>query len=173
MEITKPDTTEYEGHFGLYINTVTANDLLPVLKNDSDAFGDFIFSIPPSKLDYRYVEGKWTIKEIITHLTDAERIFVYRALRFARNDQTELPGFEENDYVPQSNATNRSIESLVAEYKAVRQATITLFESFTPAMCQRTGIASGKQLSVRALGYIIAGHTLHHQHIIRERYLVK
>lgn len=172
MIITKPTVAEYEGHFGTYINKVLDNDLLQILNADMQAFTDFINSLPTSKHDYRYAEGKWTIKEIITHLTDAERIFAYRALRFARNDKTELPGFEENDYVPQSNAANRSIESLVAEYQAVRQATITLFESFTPDMCLLMGTASGMQISVRALGYIIAGHTLHHQQVIRQRYLV-
>ncbi|HLP49308.1 MAG TPA: DinB family protein [Chitinophagales bacterium] len=172
MKITKPAAAEYEGHFGTYINTVADDDLLRVLKADMNGFTDLVNSIPASKHNYRYAEGKWTIKEIVNHLTDAERIFAYRALRFARNDKTELPGFEENDYVPESNAANRSIESLVAEYRAVRQATIILYESFTPAMCLRMGKASGKQLSVRALGYVIAGHTLHHQQVIRERYLV-
>lgn len=171
MIIAPPLPGEYQGHFGTYINQVTSNDLLPALEQDATAFVVFINSLPAEKLSYRYAESKWTIKEIITHLTDAERIFAYRALRFARNDKTELPGFEENDYVPESNAVNRPVEDLLEEYQAVRQATITLFKSLAPDMLLRTGVASGKQLTVRALGYVILGHSLHHQQVIRQRYL--
>lgn len=171
MIITPPAPTEYEGHFGNYINLTQTSDLLAALQADNENFAAFIKHIPAGKLDYRYAEGKWTIREIITHLTDAERIFAYRALRFARNDKTALPGFEENDYVPESNATHRSIESLLAEYSIVRQATIALLQSLSPDMLLRQGTASNYHISVRALGYTILGHTLHHQQIIRDRYL--
>lgn len=171
MIITPPDPTEYEGHFGNYVARAHTTDLLAGLQADNENFAAFVTSIPADKLDYRYADGKWTIREIITHLTDAERIFAYRALRFARNDKTALPGFEENDYVPESNAAGRTVTSLLAEYQAVRSATITLLESLTPDMLLRKGTASGKNLSVRALGYVILGHTLHHQQVIRERYL--
>lgn len=171
MIITPPAPTEYEGHFGNYINLTQTSDLLASLQADNENFAAFIKQIPAGKLDYRYAEGKWTIREIITHLTDAERIFAYRALRFARNDKTALPGFEENDYVPESNATHRSIESLLAEYSIVRQATIALLQSLSPDMLLRQGTASNYHISVRALGYTILGHTLHHQQIIRDRYL--
>ncbi|HRG88965.1 MAG TPA: DinB family protein [Chitinophagales bacterium] len=171
MIITPPAPTEYEGHFGNYINLTQTSDLLAALQADNENFAAFIKQIPADKLDYRYAEGKWTIREIITHITDAERIFAYRALRFARNDKTALPGFEENDYVPESNATNRSIESLLAEYSIVRQSTIALLQNLSPDMLLRQGTASNYHISVRALGYTILGHTLHHQQVIRERYL--
>jgi uncharacterized damage-inducible protein DinB len=171
MIIAPPAPTEYEGHFGRYIALTNTQDLLPALEADNENFAAFIRSIPNDKLDYRYAAGKWTIREMITHITDTERIFAYRALRFARNDKTALPGFEENDYVPESNATNRTIESLLAEYSIVRQATIALLQSLTPEMLLRQGTASSYSISVRALGYTILGHTLHHQQVISERYL--
>ncbi len=171
MPIKKPEPTEYAPYYATYINKAVKNDLLVGLAENAETFSAFIKSIPAEKLDYRYAEGKWTVKEVIVHLLDAERIFAYRALRFARKDKTPLAGFEENDYVPESNAGNQSIESLLEEFSAVRQATITLFKSFTPEMCLRTGASNGKEISVRALGFIIVGHTVHHSQTIRERYL--
>jgi hypothetical protein len=171
MAITKPDVSEYFSYYGTYINKVSGNDLLAALAENAKAFSAFVKGIPEEKLDYRYADGKWTIKEIIVHLTDAERIFAYRALRFARNDKTALEGFEENDYVPESNAANQSRQALLEEFQAVRNASIALFKSFTPEMSLRTGAANGKEISVRALGYIMAGHTIHHMQTISERYL--
>lgn len=171
MTISKPEPTEFAPYYGTYINKVENKDLLPALVENLDSFSAFLKSIPPDQLEYRYAEGKWTVKEVIVHLLDAERIFAYRALRFARNDKTDLAGFEENDYVPQSNAANQTAQSLLAEFQAVRNASITLFKSFTPEMCLRSGKANGKEISVRSLGFIIVGHTIHHQQTIRERYL--
>jgi len=171
MTITKPESSEFAPYYGTYINKAEGNDLLASLVENAETFSAFIKTIPSEKFDYRYAEGKWSIKEIIVHLTDAERIFAYRALRFARKDKTPLSGFEENDYVPESNAANQSIESLLAEFDAVRKASITLFKSFNPEMCLRTGTANGKEISVRALGFIMVGHTVHHLQTIRERYL--
>ena len=102
---------------------------------------------------------------------DAERIFTYRALRFSRNDRTALSGFDENEYVPESNASTRSLQSLIDEYSALRQSTIELFRNITDEMSLRTGIANGKEISVRALGYVIPGHEIHHEGVIKERYL--
>lgn len=131
----------------------------------------FFRSIPPEKENYRYAEGKWTPKDILLHLIDAERIFAYRALRIARNDKTALPGFEENDYVIEANAEERSMESLLEEYFDVRKATISLFLSFSADALKRLGEASGFSVSVRAIGYIILGHEKHHANVIIERYL--
>ena len=128
-------------------------------------------SISFFKHEFRYAEGKWTIKDIILHLIDAERIFAYRALRIARNDNTALPGFEENDYVVAANANNREYESLLAEYETVRNATISLFETFSSEDLLRLGTASNNSVSVRAIGYIMLGHELHHKNVILERYL--
>jgi uncharacterized damage-inducible protein DinB len=131
----------------------------------------FLTTVPEEKLDYRYAEGKWTIKEIIMHLMDAERIFAYRTLRFSRNDQNILLGFDDEEYVTYSNASERSRQSLIDEYTAQRQSTIELYRNMTPEMCNRGGVASGNEMSVTALGYIICGHEIHHLQVIKERYL--
>ncbi|OKL39788.1 DNA damage-inducible protein DinB [Pontibacter flavimaris] len=123
------------------------------------------------QLLHRYAEGKWSIKEMMVHLIDAERIFSYRALRFARQDKTELHSFDENLYAQTSKADARDINSIIAEYTSLRTSTIELFKSFDEEALQQVGVASGKEVSVRALGYTILGHEVHHQKIIRERYL--
>ena len=128
-------------------------------------------SIPEDMGEYRYAEGKWSIKELLNHMMDAERIFAYRALRFSRNDKTPLSGFEENDYAPLANAHGRSVQQLCDEIERLRLSTIDLFSSFTPDMLKREGTANNSKLSVISLGYIIAGHETHHRKIISERYL--
>jgi uncharacterized damage-inducible protein DinB len=123
------------------------------------------------KFDYRYAEGKWTIKDILQHLIDTERILAYRALRFSRNDQTPLANFDENEYVIEANANRRSIQELLTELAVVRQATLSLFKTFSQEELLRTGIASNNTMSVRASGFVIIGHQNHHQRIFEERYL--
>ena len=131
----------------------------------------FVQNIPMDKFDYRYAEGKWTIKDILQHLIDAERIFAYRALRFARNDKTKLAGFNENSFVENVVANSRSIMDLLTELAVVRQATLSLFKSFSNEVLMRVGIASDNEISVRAIGFIIIGHQKHHQKVFLERYL--
>jgi uncharacterized damage-inducible protein DinB len=131
----------------------------------------FVQDIPLDKFDYRYAEGKWTIKDILQHIIDAERIFAYRALRFARNDKTDLPGFEENEYVDEANANNRTIIQLLTELSAVRHATLLLFKTFSDSQLLRMGTANNNAMSVRALGFVIIGHQNHHQRVFQERYL--
>ncbi len=121
--------------------------------------------------DFAYEPGKWTRKEVVGHLTDAERVFSYRALRFARGDQTPLASFEQHDWVPQSGATRRSLADLAREYADVRRATLDLLTHLPPEAPLRKGIASGKEINVRSLAWIIAGHERHHLKIIREKYL--
>lgn len=131
----------------------------------------FFKDIPDEKQQFSYAEGKWTPKDILLHLIDSERIFAYRALRIARNDQTELPGFEENDYAAVAGANLRTLESLLEEYQAVRTATIHLFKYWNEDQLSRVGKASNFLVSVKALAYIILGHEQHHITIIKERYL--
>lgn len=131
----------------------------------------FFQSVPNDKLDFQYAIGKWTIKDLLLHLIDAERIFAYRALRIARKDSTELSGFEEDDYVVEAKATSREMKSIIKEYVSVRKATLTLYQSFTKEQLLRIGRASNCSVSVRAIGYIIQGHEKHHVNIIKERYL--
>ncbi len=171
MSITRPSSSEYAPYYETYIQLVNEDDLLLALKRIAKIWNDLVSGIPEEKLNYCYAEGKWSIKEVLIHLTDSERVFAYRALRFARNDKTELSGFNENIWVPESNATERSLDSLIKEHNNVRGASISLFESFTDEISLRSGSANGKEISVRALGYIICGHELHHLRVIQERYL--
>jgi uncharacterized damage-inducible protein DinB len=170
-KITRPDADEYAPYYHTYISQIQSNNLIEALKNAKGSIVSFLQSIPLDKLDYRYQADKWSIKEIIIHLMDAERIFMYRALRFARNDSTSVSGFDENDYAAESNAADRSLQSLLDEYTAVRHSTIEFFKNIPANITLRSGIANGKQISVRALGFVIAGHELHHMAVIRERYL--
>lgn len=171
MIITRPTAQEYAPYYDNYITKVQHNNLHEVLNLHTDSFADFVRSIPEQKADFAYADNKWTLKEVLLHIIDAERIFAYRALRFARNDKTELPGFDENDYVPFSNAGVRSLSSILEEFTAVRNATIALFNSFDQAAFMRSGIASNNTISVRALGFVIIGHAEHHRQVLVERYL--
>jgi len=162
---------EYSQFNATYINALENVELLEELEISLHDFIRFVREIPMDKFDYRYAEGKWTIKDIIQHIIDAERIFAYRALRISRNDQTPLPGFEENDYVENTNANGRSIQELLTEFSAVRHSNLLLFKSFSEEQLIRMGISSNHPISVRALGFLIIGHQKHHQRVFQERYL--
>ena len=146
-------------------------DLFDALRQSSKITLDLVRSIPEAKGEHRYAEGKWSIKELLAHMIDVERIMAYRALRFARNDKTDLPGFEENDYAPEANAHARTIAQLANEMERLRATTIDMFESFTPEMLKREGTANKNHLTVLVLGYVIPGHETHHRKILVERYL--
>jgi uncharacterized damage-inducible protein DinB len=162
---------EYAGFFATYIKQLDNVVLIEELEICLHDFIRFVQNIPMEKFDFRYAEGKWTIKEIIQHIIDAERIFCYRALRFSRNDATPLPGFEENDYVANSFGNTRSLQDLLTEMAVVRQATLSLFKSFTKEQLLLIGVASNNKISVRAIGFIVIGHQKHHQKIFEKRYL--
>lgn len=154
-----------------YVKLVSHPDVLQALRISGYRTMELIHSIPEAKSDFRYAEGKWSVREVLCHMMDAERIFGYRALRFARNDRTELPGFDEKEYALQLNATGRSLTQIGDEMQHLRTSTVDLFESFTEEMLKRKGSANKSELSVLALGIIIAGHETHHCKILRERYL--
>lgn len=162
---------EYSVFNATYINAIENIELIEELEISLHDFIKFVQNIPMDKFDYRYAEGKWTIKDIIQHIIDAERIFCYRALRISRNDKTPLPGFEENSYVENTDANKRSIQDLLSEFSAVRQSNLLLFKSFTNEQLTRMGTASENPISVRAIGFIILGHQKHHQKVFQERYL--
>jgi uncharacterized damage-inducible protein DinB len=163
--------SDYGAFYQPYIDALGDVELMDIHQRQLQNFPKFIESIPDTKLNYAYDEGKWTVAEVLIHLIDAERVFQYRALRFSRGDLTPLRGFEQDDYVPHSNAGRRSKESITEEYKAVRKSTIALFSNFDRQTLQRKGVASNAKMSVAALGFIISGHQKHHRNIIRERYL--
>jgi hypothetical protein len=170
---TSPDFTTLPDFYKKYVSHVQNMDVVEALHTSGVETCNLIGSIAEENGEFRYDAGKWSIKELICHMMDAERIFAYRALRFSRNDHTPLPGFEENDYAPQANAHSRTLKQLVEEMKHLRVTSIDLFSSFTPEMLQRKGIASNGLISVINLGYIIAGHETHHRNVLIERYLKK
>jgi uncharacterized damage-inducible protein DinB len=170
--IDKPSEKEYAPYTIMYIGLLPDDGrVLWHMFENLALTADFIKSLSQEQLAYRYAEGKWTIKEILAHIIDDERIFAYRALRFARGDQTELPGFDQDEFASHSGANERSVDDLLAEFAAVRLATIALFNSFTDEALLRSGVASGNVMSVRAAAYHIAGHEMRHLNIIKERYL--
>jgi uncharacterized damage-inducible protein DinB len=154
-----------------YVKQIEESDILQALRISGHRCLELVHAIPESKADFRYADGKWSIRELLCHMIDAERIFAYRALRFARNDKTPLAGFEENDYAPQANAAGRSLPKIAAELAHLRSSTIDLFEGFTPEMLHRKGTSNNNEISVIALGFIIAGHETHHCNVLKERYL--
>jgi hypothetical protein len=171
MPITRAAPIEYAEHFETYTRLVNGDDLVKAMYAGCKGLNDFVLNIPSAKLDYRYAEGKWSIKEVIVHLIDCERVFAYRALSIARKDSTHLPGFDENVWALAMNASGRNIASILEEYNAVRMATIALFNSFNNGEDLHRGIVNKNESSVRAWGYIICGHEIHHMNVINERYL--
>lgn len=162
----------YNSYYKQYIDQVPASsNVLDALSSGLKATVDFFSSLSETELRLRYEAGKWTPKEVLLHIIDTERIFSYRALRFARMDKTPLQGFEQDDYIASSDANSRSIASLLDEYNSVRQASLTLYTSMENTAIITIGEASGSPLSPGAAGFITAGHELHHIKIIKERYL--
>ncbi|MGE5315841.1 MAG: DinB family protein [Acidobacteriota bacterium] len=170
--IDKPKEGEYGPHDEIYIGLVPDDgNLLAHLEENLRSAMEFFRSIPDEKLSSRYAEGKWTVKEVLGHIIDTERIYGYRILRFARNDSTELPGFDQDGFVNQSHADRREIGDMLDELAAVRASSVMLLKGLDADAMERGGIASGRRLTVRAAAYILAGHEQHHITIIKERYL--
>lgn len=166
----RPAKEEYAPFYETYVAKVTAANPQQALEQALDEALLFLREIPEEKENYRYKPGKWTVKELLQHVIDTERIMAYRALRFGRGDATELKGFDEDAYVAALEMESRSLGELVEEYLSQRKATISLFQSFPAQAMLRKGVASGHPVSVRALAFIIAGHQEHHFQIVRERY---
>ncbi|WP_025740220.1 DinB family protein [Aquimarina pacifica] len=162
---------EYNSYYATYIAKAQTSDIIEGLQESKKEFVDFVNTIPIEKGTYAYEKGKWTISEVLQHIIDTERIFGYRALRFARNDKTSLMGFEQDEFVPYSNSDVYDKEVLIEDFEAVRNSTVSLFKGFTDIMLLRIGEASGSPMSARAVGYIIPGHQKHHLEVIKERYL--
>jgi benzoyl-CoA reductase/2-hydroxyglutaryl-CoA dehydratase subunit BcrC/BadD/HgdB len=159
------------GAFQNYINKAADTNVVEAIKKNTKAFKKLLKNIPQKKRNYAYAEGKWTIKELLQHMIDAERVFAYRALTFARLDPTPLAGFDENNWAIAANKINRKWDDLVKEFKTVRAASEQLFESLGEPELLFTGTASNQPLNALAMGYVIAGHVKHHADLINERYL--
>ncbi len=168
--IQPPQTSEHLPYYSRYIALVQAQDLTTTLEKQIDASLPYLRSISGEKSLHRYAPGKWSIKEVVGHLIDAERIFAYRALRFARNDARPLTGFDQDPYVEAADFDAHPWQDLIAEFEHVRRSTILFFRGLTPEAAMRSGLANDASITVRALGYIIAGHELHHVGLLRERY---
>jgi uncharacterized damage-inducible protein DinB len=156
-----------------YINLVPGEDLLQAFELITEMSFRYLDKIPEDKGSHSYATGKWTIKQLLQHIIDAERVFSYRALWFARNDKSPLPGFDENTWADTATAEHRSLQALVNEFKAVRAASLALYQSFTEEELNRAGITNDHRVTVRAYGYILLGHNLHHLNILKERYLIQ
>jgi len=167
----RPDLSRVPDFFHGYISKVKEDDLMAGLKSSTKNLFDLLRSIPPGKHDYRYADGKWTIKEVLQHMLDGERVFTYRALRFARRDDTPLPGFDENLFAQTAKADKRNWNDMVEEFASLRKATEAMFASFDNEQMDQSGIASENSTYVLGIGYIVAGHVNHHCQIIKERYL--
>jgi hypothetical protein len=167
----KPLPSTYLAYFERYVNQVPENDLFAAFENQLPVIKSFLTAIPTPKHAYAYAEGKWTLKEMLLHIIDTERIFSYRALCIARGEQHSLLGFEEDDYAKESNANSRPWDSLVEEFLVVRQSTLLLFKSFSNTAMQKSGLANNNALTVISAGFIILGHFYHHKKVAEERYL--
>ncbi|MBP1598202.1 MAG: DinB family protein [Acidobacteria bacterium] len=167
----RPEIDSIPEFYRGYVRRVEEDDLLAALTESGRRTLELLASLPADKAGFRYEPGKWSIQEVLCHLMDSERIFSCRALRFARNDRTPLPGFEQDAYAPNANAGARSLANLAGELRRLRATTTDLFASFTPEMMIRRGEANRYEISVLGLGFVIAGHEQHHLQVLRERYV--
>jgi hypothetical protein len=167
----RPKKDEHLDYYSMYIDRVPDGDIVAKLESQLPRTLAFLRSIPESKHDHRYAPGKWSIKEIVGHLSDGERVFQYRAFRFSRADTTPVAGFEENDYVANAPFSRMSMQDLISEFEHLRHATVRMLSGLDADAMGRRGTANGHEISVRALAWIMAGHVDHHEEILRKRYL--
>jgi hypothetical protein len=169
--IAAPNSQEYAPYYGKYVSLVQSSDILAVIESELREFPNFLRLFSEEDANFRYEPGKWSIKEVLGHVIDAERIFAYRALRISRNDKTPIEGFEQDDYIRYGPFLHCRFADLIEEYGYVRNANLMLFRSLDEEAWGRRGTASGNEFTVRALAYIIAGHVLHHRNVIQQKYL--
>lgn len=171
MTQMRPQSNDYASNFAKYIFQVPDGDFLETLEAQRQKMTRLLEPLTDKQADFRYQPGKWSIREIVGHINDAERVFAYRVLRIARGDQTPLASFEQDDYVKTANSSAQKLSRLLEEFNSIRSASVTLIRSLDDAALLRRGTASGKEVSVLALVFIILGHAIHHQTILEERYL--
>lgn len=170
--IPKPQHGEYPSYAEMYMKWMPDDGLLlQHLQTNFEHTSRLVQSLTEEQLYLRYAPNKWTIKEVLVHIVDDERIYAYRAMCFGRNEKLALPGFDQDEYARYSDANDRDIDQIMTEYEAVRNATIALFDGFSDTALTRMGVADGNRATVRALGYHIAGHELHHVHLLKTKYL--
>lgn len=169
----RPKPDEHEPYYSLYIDRVPDGDIVETLRRQLPEALTFFGEIPESRGDHRYAEGKWSIRQVIGHLTDSERVFQYRAMRFSRRDLTPVPGFDENLYVDNGPFAHVPMADLISEFEHLRHASIRLFSALDEDAFARRGVANGHEISVRALAFVLAGHEEHHREVLRTRYLTE
>jgi len=166
----KPKPGDYNPYYDKYISLIEDDDIIKVLEDQIKSSETYLRTFSEGNGNYSYADGKWTVKEVLGHVIDTERIMAYRALAFARNEKQAIPGFEQDDYVAESNFNERYLDDLINEFKIVRESNIILFKSFDEEILNRRGTASESEITVLALIYVIAGHEKHHIKILKERY---
>ncbi|MEP2023109.1 MAG: DinB family protein [Reichenbachiella sp.] len=171
IQIAKPETSEYHNFYAGYVEQVGDRDVIQMISQQKEEFIAFISAIPEDRYNYAYAEDKWTIKQLLRHIIDAERMFGFRAMSIARGDQSKLPGFDDQMYVKMADDSKNTMKDLLAEFEFLRASHIQMISNFTNQANERVGNANGSDISVRAIIFIIAGHLAHHKQIITERYL--
>ena len=169
--MNRPEPSEYAPYYEGYVSLVPETDIIPVLENQIQELRSLIAAVPEERGSHAYAPGKWTIKELLSHLIDGERIFAYRALRISRGDETPIEGFDQDPYIEHSHANDRSFSSLVEEFDLTRRANMAMFRNMRDADWERSGTASDNAVSTRAVAWIMAGHVRHHVNIVKARYL--
>ena len=170
MTLGQPLESEYAPYYQGYVAHVSEDEILPVLRSQLDALDVLLGRVAPERETYRYAEGKWSIREIVGHLIDAERVFGYRAFCIARGEKQNMPGFEQNDYILTAPYDRIDLEDLLSEFRLVRLSNLAMFRNLDDEAWTRIGTANDNQVSVRALAFIMAGHVRHHMGVLRERY---
>jgi uncharacterized damage-inducible protein DinB len=171
LKISRPEADEFDSYYERYISLVADGDIISSLKNQITKTLDLLAQISAEKADFRYASGKWSVKELVGHMIDTERIFAYRALRIARGDETPIEGYEQDDYIKNAEFGKCSLADLAKEFMLVREANVLMFQNLSETAWYRRGVANDKEISVRALAYILAGHEIYHGNILKERYL--
>lgn len=171
--MNRPNESEYAPYYQSYVDQVSENDILHLLRAEVDELDVLLGQLPAEKENYAYAEGKWTIREIIGHLIDGERVFGYRALCIARGEKQNLPGFDQDDYMLTAPYKHIELEDLLSELRLVRLSNIAMFRSLDEEAWNRVGTANGNEITVRALAFIMGGHVRHHMNVLREKYLSK
>jgi hypothetical protein len=169
--LSKPEAGEYAEYYKQYISLVPSDDLIKELEDQRNLFKEFIRSLPDSKMDFSYAEGKWTVAQVIQHLIDTERIYGFRMLNFVRHGMMEIPGFDQDKFAVMADVSGRTRQSFIDEFDALRRSTVEFLKTITPEHGKIIGKANNVNISVRAIASVAYGHVVHHSNVIRERYL--
>ena len=171
--MSRPQPAEYDPYYQKYVSLVPEEDIIPALESQIDELSGLFEDVPEEKGTFAYADGKWTVKEVLSHLIDGERMFAYRVFRIARGDRTPIEGFEQDGYIENSHANRRPIAELIEEFTLLREANLIFFQNLEDDDWKRVGIANNVEISVRSLAWIMAGHIRHHTTILQDRYFAK